>query len=187
VTHIPGSREVEQALRSVERAVKSSLKEVNQHAAKLLARGDYPGAEAMVGIGRSVGDFGRDVEKMRQRWRSIRVDPEGLGGDSTDTTPLWEYYRPILRTLDSLGGDANRREIEQHVESELVSMLKSGDRRPMARGNPRWKIMVRRARKYLIREGFLEDGAGKQWRITETGRRAAHGETPAILNRNKSG
>jgi hypothetical protein len=33
--------------------------------------------------------------------------------------------------------------------------------------------MIRRARKHLAREGWIEGGSGRLWRITEAGRRAA--------------
>ena len=97
-------------------------------------------------------------------------------GGSSESTALWEYYEPVLRALESLGGEATRREIEQRVEPELTSLLKPGDRRTMARGNPRWKVMVSRARKHLVREGFLEEATGVKWRITPAGRRVARGE-----------
>lgn len=185
MTNIPGGREVEQALRSAERAVKVALKGVNQQAGKLLARGDYPGAETMVGVGRSVDGFCKEVEALRQRWRSLRVVPPDSPAGAGDTTPLWEYYRPILRTLDKLGGEATRHEIEQHVESELLSTLNPGDKRSMARGKPRWAIMVKRARKYLVREGFLESRAGLHWRITAAGRQAVQKDVLAAQGDDK--
>ena len=41
------------------------------------------------------------------------------------------------------------------------------------KGTPRWKRMVSLARKHLIKEGFIEDDKGWDWRITRKGRQAA--------------
>ncbi len=43
----------------------------------------------------------------------------------------------------------------------------------LAEGRQRWTIMIRRARKHLTAEGWLEMGGGKKWRITPEGRKAA--------------
>lgn len=72
-------------------------------------------------------------------------------------------------------GEATRGQIEQHFESLAVKTLKPADLAPTPRGLPRWKIMIRDARKPMEREGFLEPGAGAQWRISAQGRRAADG------------
>jgi len=47
----------------------------------------------------------------------------------------------------------------------------------MARGTERWQIMVRRSRKSLAAEGWIEDRSGPVWRITDAGRRAAEKPT----------
>ena len=55
----------------------------------------------------------------------------------------------------------------------MSSSLQPGDRTGTGRGRERWQVMVRRARKPLITEGWIEAGTGKLWKITEAGRRAA--------------
>lgn len=176
MSRIPGGREVDRALKAADQAVRAALKAVNLQANKLLVRGDYAGAERMVSAGRSVSDYQEEIEGLRRRWRSVRSSSGQGEGESSESTALWEYYKPILQALESLGGEATRREIEQRVESELTSFLKRGDRRTMARGNPQWKATVSRARKHLVREGFLEEATGVKWRITPAGRHAARGE-----------
>lgn len=51
--------------------------------------------------------------------------------------------------------------------------LLPGDRRAMARGRERWRIMIQRARKQLVAEGWIENRSGLSWRITDAGRRTA--------------
>ena len=55
----------------------------------------------------------------------------------------------------------------------MSATLQSADRDAMARGRERWRVMVRRARRHLVAEGWIEDRAGPAWRITDTGRQAA--------------
>jgi len=88
-------------------------------------------------------------------------------------TPLWEFYRPILQALVALGGDATRKDIEAKLEETLAGSLKEGDLVTNARGVPRWRIMVGRARKHMIAEGFLTGENLLRWRITSKGEQAA--------------
>jgi len=130
----------------------------------------------MVGIGRSVSEFRQEADVLRTRWRSLHSLSGDTDHESSASTALWEYYKPILQALDSMGGEATLQDIEQRAEPQISSLLKPGDVRTMARGRPRWKMMIRRARKHLVHEGFIEDATGKVWRITPAGRRAAGGE-----------
>ena len=59
----------------------------------------------------------------------------------------------------------------------MAESLQAGDREAMARGTERWQIMVRRSRKSLAAEGWIEDRSGPVWRITDAGRRAAEKPT----------
>ena len=42
-----------------------------------------------------------------------------------------------------------------------------------AEGHERCRVMVRRSRKALVAEGWIEQGSGSVWRLTDSGRRAA--------------
>ena len=88
-------------------------------------------------------------------------------------TPLWEFYRPILQALVALGGDATRKQIEAQLDETIAGILKEGDCVTNARGVPRWKIMVRRARKHMIAEGFVTGENLLRWKITSKGEQAA--------------
>jgi hypothetical protein len=48
-----------------------------------------------------------------------------------------------------------------------------GDLMTMARGRTKWQNSIRKARKYMANEKFLEKATGLQWRITPLGRKAA--------------
>src|SRR5439155_18851781 len=112
-----------------------------------------------------------EVEGLQKRWREMR----GRRGRSSkmSATSLWAYYQPILKALVQAGGECRRSDLEPRVERVLGSDLPPGDRLPVGRSGERWRVMVRRARKHLAAEGWIENGRGPVWRITETGRRAA--------------
>lgn len=168
---IPHSEGVIKALRSVRAAAQKSLKGLNVAASQRMARGDYATAEILAAQGKEIQQFESEVEALRKRWREV------CGGEGREekrpTTPLWAYYQPILQGLVQAGGECRLTDLEAHVERLMSASLKPGDSVPTARGRERWRVMVRRARKPLIAEGWIEDGSGKLWRITDAGRRAA--------------
>jgi hypothetical protein len=177
LNRIPGSREVERALKLAVREVRSALKEINQQAGRLVARGDYGAAEGLVEIGRTVTTFGSEVEALQSRWRELQ---EIATAEATPAkTPLWEYYKPILQALIELGGEATLSELEEKVEPILASVLNSGELTVMSGDKHRWKRIVRKARRHMVKEGFIEDHSGLKWRISNQGRRVAEG---AALN-----
>jgi hypothetical protein len=178
MSKFPGSREVDRALKNVAREVKSALKGLNQQAAKLLSRGDYTGAEALVQMGRSINEFQVEVEALAGKWDQLQGGGAEAESRSSEKTALWEYYQPILQALVVLGGEATSPQLEEKVGPLLEGRLKQGDRATMSDGRPRWKVLVKRARRHMVREGFIENTAGPRWRISASGRKAAEGGKP---------
>jgi len=43
----------------------------------------------------------------------------------------------------------------------------------MASGRERWQVMIRRARKHMIKEGWLSAKSSKLWEITAAGRQVS--------------
>jgi hypothetical protein len=179
---MPGSREVERALRQSVREIKAALKEINQQAGKLVARGDYGAAEELVQVGRTVTAFGAEVEALQSRW--LDLQESATKELTTERTPLWEYYKPILVALVELGGDATLSQVEEKVEPILGGVLNPGEL-SMSGDKLSWKRAVRRARRHMVKEGFLEDHSGLRWRITEQGRSVA-AETSSLKEMAKS-
>ncbi len=100
----PRRAEVDGALKAAESEVAASLKALNEQAASLLAKGDYAGAEQLVNVGRNIQAFRRRLMEIRREWRDLGIK----AADQGNGTPMWEFYRPILRTLVELGGEARR-------------------------------------------------------------------------------
>jgi restriction system protein len=173
VNRIPGNREVDRALKQLGREVRSALKEINQQAGRLVMRGDYSAAEELVEVGRTVTKFGAEVDALHLRWRELQlVEPAQV---SNERTPLWEYYRPLLQALVELGGEATRSQLEEKAEPILASVLNSVEMTATTGGKLSWKKAVRRARRFMVKEGLLEDRSGLKWRISSQGMRVAEG------------
>lgn len=168
---VPGAREVDKALAGVLKELKNALRGLHQQTTRTLERGDYSAAEDAVGLGRSINEFRGRVEALRGEWRGLQRATR-QNAVKEELTPLWRYYQPILETLTTLGGEAARDELEKNLEPRLRSILKPGDQEAASRGLPRWRMMVRRAKRPMAREGFIEDVRGR-WRITAKGRKAS--------------
>jgi len=169
---IPHASGVARALRGVRAAAQRSLKGLNHAASQRMAKGDYAGAEALVAQGRQVQQFQAEVGVLHARWRELNSGG-GARGEKRSATPLWSYYTPILQALVQAGGECERADVEARVERLMSPSFQPGDRDTMAQGRERWRVMVKRARKPLAAEGWIEGAKGKVWRITATGRRAA--------------
>jgi len=168
-----GTEQVEKAFVNVERKVKDSLRKINREAGRLLSNSDYVGMEAHVQVARAVQGFQSDLAVLWAKWRDLSRQGKQKNGGKEETTPLWSYYQPLLRMLVELGGDATRHEIENAYEEHLQELAKNGDKEIMGNGSPRWKVMIRRARKPMIKEGFLDSSKKGRWSITGVGRQAA--------------
>jgi hypothetical protein len=168
---IPHANGVVKAIRAVRSATQKSLKALNAGAGQRMAKGDYATAEMLAAKGKEIRDFQSEIEALRKRWREVsgRGDPAAKKA----TTPLWQYYQPILKAIVQAGGQCRRSEIEPTVERVMATSLQAGDRFAMARGRERWQVMIRRARKPLVAEGWIEADSGKLWQITAAGRRTA--------------
>lgn len=171
MSSIPGGPRVRKALQTAKHAVKASLKEINQQAGKQLSKGNYARAETLIEAARAVDGFEKKLDGLMTRWKN-------LGGSSTgkaEQTPLWEYYQPILRALERIGGKAATAELLAEVKREMDGHFRPGDHALMAKDKLRWQVMVRRAKKPMVKEGFIEANAST-WSITSAGQRVISGK-----------
>ena len=102
---------------------------------------------------------------------SVAQSTAACAGPKGEVTPLWGYYQPILKAIVAAGGECLRSDIESAIEAD--DFLQVADRSPMSGGRERWKVMIRRARKPLLAEGWIEDEISTKWRVTDEGRKAA--------------
>ena len=97
-----------------------------------------------------VDTFRIEVESLHTRWKEIKGGPQGTA--KAPQTPLWEYYQPILEALVDLDGAARIAEIESAVGLLMKDRLVEGDLSIRANGRARWQVMIRRARKHIVKE-----------------------------------
>ncbi|MGH9896194.1 MAG: hypothetical protein ACREA0_30220, partial [bacterium] len=98
---------------------------------------------------------------------------QGQGIPKSESTPLWGFYPLILKVLLELGGEASFADLERHLRVGAQASFKPGDVLVGRNGRARWQTMVKRARKAMVHEKWLEPRPLKLWRLTEEGRRAA--------------
>ena len=170
---LPRSGEIRKALKATFREVKLSLKEVNQRAAKLMERGHYERAKSLMAQGQEIHTFLAEIQALQKRVADLRDGGSDGKLGKGERHALWEYYQPILKSLISLGGEATRAQIEAKLVELFGNWLQLGDEARMARGRPRWQVMIARAKKPMLKEGFVEAPNMMKWRITESGRKAA--------------
>ena len=177
IPHGPG---VARALRNARTATTKALTGLNRVAGQRMAKGDYSSAEALAAKGREIAQFDQQLKDLLATWRTLS-GRRATGGRSSagEVTPLWGYYQSILKAIVEAGGECHRDAIEAAFEGSAGGFLQPGDRVPMSGGRTRWKVMIRRARKHLRSEGWIDDEVSTIWRITPAGRKAAELDKPA--------
>jgi len=168
---IPGGREVDRSLKGTLNEVRSAIKQINEYAGKMLAKGDYSEAEELIPKAKEVEMFEGEVEALYKRWRKIQGGSDEAGRAKEKSIPLWKYYVPTLRSLMGLGGSARMEAIENQVEP-LVRELSVENDLNSEGAPPKWRTMVKRALRAMEKEGFVQRDK-KEWRITPSGRKAA--------------
>lgn len=171
---LPGANEVLRKLRETTRAVKLAVKMINKQAGQRLGKGDYQSAEELMAQAKKVQEFGVELDGIRRKWQDISRSGTATGPkDRKQITPLWEYYKPILKALTKLGGKATSADLEDSLSSEVDKWLKPDDFQPANGNRLRWQSMVHRAKRPMTKEGWVEPGTRKLWQLTKEGARAA--------------
>jgi hypothetical protein len=171
---IPNKRGVSQALKSTRKALKQAIKELNQAAADLAKKGKYERAEAAMAKGRELIQFRDQITGVEHQWKQVCSSgktPNAASGAAS--LAAWQYYVPIARSLVALGGKGSLSDLEAEFLRQMESRLQVGDRAKMASGRERWQMMIRSARKHMVKEGWVLSRSSKLWEITATGRQVA--------------
>ncbi len=182
---VPKRGEVNSAFKTLLKRLGGSVNRINEHAASRMRRGDYAGAEAWAQVGTTLREFRGRALELREEWQALCRDAGGKGRKTPrkkrgSTTPLWEYYQPILQAIIQVGDSGQRRDIEPVVFKLMEARLHPGDLEVSGGGRPSWQNSIRRTRKHLIKEGWISAGGSKGvWRVTEKGRVAAARQRPS--------
>ena len=151
--------------------LKTAIREINSQAAKKVARGDYGASQEMVELAKAVQKFTADAKEFNERWSAISKQRKGK--PRAETTPVWEYYRLIARAIAGLGGDSQLRRNSTLDKKECIERPEAGDILEAPKGLPVWQRALSKARRPMIKEGFLKAGGAGKWKLTKSGRNLA--------------
>jgi len=171
---IPNKRAVSQALKSTRRALKQTIKELNQSAADLARKGAYERAEEAMSKGRELMHFREEIVGVEKKWKQMCGSGHSQNKASNDVAlAAWQYYAPIARSLVALGGKASLTDLEAEFIRQMEPRLRAGDHSQMAGGREHWQVLIRRARKHMVKEGWILSKNNKLWEISTSGRQVA--------------
>ena len=162
--------------------------------ARAVENRDFGKAEAAIARAKMVTEFRDKVADLRKQWDAIggadydqdeeaKVERQNLGrlrrGLRTSET---DFYLPILKALDELGGSAKMQSVLSKVHKAMKPVLKDVDYEPLSSNPdmPRWRNTAQWARNTMRQEGLLKDDSPHgTWEISDSGRlRLAQGKRP---------
>ena len=158
-------RMIKRSFVALKKQIRLAVKELNQEAARQVGNGRYETSGTLIECAKKVGEFAKDVEALRARWVSITSTKQG--GASGEKTPLWEYYSLIAQSISELGGKATREQIVDWIAQNGANQLKSGDFASNVQGKPYWQRILRRVKRAMAEEKYLETAEGAEWSLTK--------------------
>ncbi|MBM3140204.1 MAG: hypothetical protein FJZ92_08330 [Chloroflexi bacterium] len=136
----------------------------------------------LLGGERDSGGAAKPRVGLARRKRRPRDSARGGGARAPKgvLVPEDAYYVPILKAIETSGGEARSGEVVSYVGERLRERMSDYDRGTTATGNVRWKNRVQFARLRLVQQGYLEGSSEKGiWRISTRGRKWLAEQTPA--------
>lgn len=163
------------------------LERTNAQGSHSFGTGDYDTVEVMARRAKRIGEFKDRMARLQAQWKTLDEEPEPQRKSRTSyrrrgkksmpsgpTTPRSEFYAPILRALEELGGTAAASDVIEHVRTQMASRMLPLDWEPIPsepRGQ-RWRGTVSNARQILLDNGWMASGTPVGiWEITDAGRR----------------
>jgi restriction system protein len=180
--------------------IEAEIDVVNQAGAKAFEERDYNSARSVLDRADQITSFRDKVVALRSEWGTLTgvhhsqvatttvAVESSVANDGADKTtrasfgrlqrglrtPEGAYYRPILKTLDHLGGRAKLNDILDRVKELMQGTLTEHDYQPLNSDSemPRWRNAAQWARNAMVKEGLLKDDSPRGvWEISEAGRR----------------
>jgi len=132
--------------------IEADIDVVNQQGSRAFERRDYDDARDVLERVAKITSFREKLDALRSEWSQIAGPTE----DDEETqlhrrdlgrlqrgqrTPEQEYFKPILRSLEELGGSAPLAEVLDCVHDMMNEQLKDVDFQPLASDPalPRWR------------------------------------------------
>ena len=103
---IPNRRAVSQAIRTLRKTLKQTIKEVNQDAADLARKGAYERAESAMAKGREVLRFRDEVAAIEKRWKELSASRGSAKSTNGNAITVGRPIAPSRGTRALAGHDS---------------------------------------------------------------------------------
>jgi hypothetical protein len=175
---------VEEALRALDEAVRTSLEAAKAQGAKAFEAGQFELAKRAADEGKTIEAFMEEVARIKRRWENLKTvsqestrsleqpihrashtDPGNLADPET-------LVQPILHLLESMGGTAQRNDVIDRLEQVLLEEQASSNGEGAEAGLPAgWEEILITTQKLMVKRGLLHARPQRGvWQITPQGR-----------------
>jgi len=161
---------VDRSIKAISLEVKAAVKSINQEAAKCVSRGAYDKSQRLIQLGQSIKGFQADISSLKNRWKEV-VRGSSAKKPKGEKTPQWEFYIPLMEGIKNLGDQATRENLNNYLETSHQVLFKPGDLMTLSNGRPTWHNTIRRCKRAMTKEGYLNEKSATVWRLTQLGTR----------------
>ena len=179
-----------QALTGFRTQIQDRLEDRQEDSKQLIDQGHFEKAQGILQQAQALKDLLKDLDAWAKRFAAlvgplVEGDADG-GGDEESSrlrkglkTPQSAYRIPILRTLVTLGGEADMDVVLERVQALMGDQLNAHDLDTFADGKTiRWRNTAQWARNTLREEGLIRDDTPRGiWGISEAGRKWLKAQT----------
>lgn len=173
-----------QALALLRSQIQDRLEDLQEETKQSVDQGQFVQAQALLQQAQALDDLLKDLNAWAKRFDTLVV-PIQDGDDEMPRlrkglkTPQSAYRIPILRTLVTLGGEADMDVVLERVQALMGDQLNAHDLDTLADGKTiRWRNTAQWARNTLREEGLIRDDTPRGvWGISEAGRKWLKAQT----------
>lgn len=176
--------DVQEAIKALEEAVRSSLEAAKTQGAKAFEAGQFEAAKQAADEGKTIEAFVEEVTRIKRRWENLQnvsqesirslETPVHVGSRPQSGDPLnpERLIQSVLRVLEDMGGTAQRDEVFDRLEQVVLEQVKSANGGSAESGLPAgWDETLVTVQKMMVKRGLLHAKPQRGiWQITPQGR-----------------
>ncbi len=176
--------QVDEAIKALEEAVRSSLETAKSQGAEAFKAGHFERAKQAADDGKTIEAFIEEVTRIKRRWENLQnVSQEskrtletpvhqGVKSPARDPFNPEQLIQSVLRILEDLGGTAQRDDVLERLEKVVLEQLQSANGDGPDSGLPSgWENTLVIMQKTMVKRGLLHARPQRGiWQITPQGR-----------------